>query len=134
MRNLSEHIENMLDAVLELDDQSAVKADSQMSLLCSYGFPTSGAGTPGELEATTPILLVPTQLLSSDQTTEFSLQLSDRIQNWPGWPGGGGPGAVIFDLRVFSSIGSGASGPALKPILEFENLRVPLAHIIPETE
>jgi LysM repeat protein len=134
-RTLAQHIENMLDAVLELGPLSPVQADSQISILCSYGFPISGAGGPGELVAVTPIRLVPAQTLTPDMKTYFAYQLSESILAWPGWPGPSGPGELIFDLSAFTTAGSGgATGPdnSAKPILEFEYLRVPLAQILPE--
>jgi hypothetical protein len=133
-RTLAQHVENMLDAVLELGPQSPVQADSEISILCSYGFPISGAGGPGELVAVTPIRLVPAQTLTAETKTYFAYQLSESILGWPGWPGYGGPGELIFDLSAFTTAGGGATGPnnSAKPILEFEYLRVPLAQIAPE--
>jgi LysM repeat protein len=130
-RKLAQHIENMLDAVLELGGKSVIKADSKISILCSYGFPVAGAE---ELTATIPVRLVPAQLLTAELKNAFAFKLSKSIQSWPGWPGAGGPGVLIFDLSVFTVAGvSGPSGPTetMKPILEFENLRVPLANIVP---
>lgn len=135
-RTLAQHIENMLDAVLELGPLSPVQADSQISILCSYGFPISDAGGPGELVVVTPIRLVPAQMLTPDTKTAFAYQLSESILGWPGWPGPGGPGELIFDFSAYTTAGPvGASGPdsSVKPILEFEYLRVPLSQIVPET-
>ena len=90
-RTLAQHIENMLDAVLELGPQSPVQADSEISILCSYGFPISGAGGDGELVAVTPIRLVPAQALTPETKTEFAYQLSESILGWPGWPAPAAP-------------------------------------------
>jgi LysM repeat protein len=130
-RSLAQHIENMLDAVLELGSKSVIKADSKIAILCSYGFPVAGAE---ELTATIPVRLVPAQFLTAELKNAFAFKLSKSIQSWPRWPGAGGPGVLIFDLSVFTVPGmTGPSGPTetLKPILQFENLRVPLANIVP---
>jgi hypothetical protein len=129
-RTLAQHIENMLDAVLELGPRSRVWADSEISVLCSYGFPLAGEGGP---VAVTPVRLVPAQRLTRETKTDFARQLSRSILDWPGWPGPGGPGELIFDLSVFTSAATGgASDPdaSVKPILEFEYLRIPLKQII----
>ncbi len=129
-RTLGEHIENMLDAVLDVGPQSLIAAESYISILCSYGFALSGGGTPGELVARTPIRLVPTQLLNPAGKTAFANQLAASIQNWPGWPGNNNTGVFIMDLSVFTvSPGMTGSEFGLKPILEFENLRVPISQI-----
>lgn len=127
-RTLAEHIENMLDAVLELGPGSPVQADSEISILCSYAFSIGGQGA---IVATTPIRLVPAQLLTASTKTAFAHELSKSIVSWPGWPGYGGPGELIFDLNVFTAGGGDTSGSSLKPILEFEVLRVPVSQIIP---
>jgi hypothetical protein len=130
-RTLAQHIENMLDAVLELGPQSLVQADSEISILCSYAF--NVGGPDGQVVATTPILLVPAQLLTAANKTAFANQLSESILSWPGWPGYGGPGELIFDLNVFTAAGLDTAESSLKPILEFEVLRIPLSQIVPTT-
>jgi LysM repeat protein len=127
-RTLAQHIENMLDAVLELGPQSLVQADSEIAILCSYAFTVGGEGG---IVATTPIRLVPAQLMTSSTKTAFANQLSESILSWPGWPGYGGPGELIFDLNVFTTAGGDTSDSSLKPILEFEALRIPLSQIVP---
>jgi hypothetical protein len=129
-RTLPQHIENMLDAILEFGPQSVMQADSQISILCSYAF--SIGGPDSDIVATTPIRLVPAQLLTSDTKTEFANQLSNSIVSWPGWPGYGGPGELIFALSVFSTA-SGNTDTSLKPILEFEALRIPISEIVRAT-
>lgn len=127
-RTLAQHIENMLDAVLELGPDSPVQADSEISLLCSYAFSVGGEGG---IVATTPIRLVPAQLMTASTKTGFAHELSKSILSWPGWPGYGGPGELIFDLNVFTTAGGNTSDSSLKPILGFEVLRVPVSQIIP---
>jgi hypothetical protein len=118
----------MLDAVLELGPDSPVQADSEISILCSYAFMVGGEGG---IVATTPIRLVPAQLMTASAKTAFAHELSKSILSWPGWPGYGGPGEIIFDLNVFTTAGGNTSDSSLKPILEFEVLRVPVSQIIP---
>ncbi|HKS08900.1 MAG TPA: LysM domain-containing protein [Pyrinomonadaceae bacterium] len=127
-RTLPQHIENMLDAVLELGPDSPVQADSEISILCSYAFSVGGEGG---IVATTPIRLVPAQLMTASTKTGFAHELSKSILSWPGWPGYGGPGELIFDLNVFTTAGGDTSDSSLKPILEFEILRVPVSQIVP---
>jgi hypothetical protein len=129
-RTLAQHIDNMLDATLELGPQSPVWSNSQISMLCSYGFPVAGTDTSTQLLVTTPVRLVASQLLTPAGKEAFVQQLSTSIKSWPGWPGSSAAGLLIFDLNVYS-LPSGASGPApsLKPILEFESLRVRIADI-----
>lgn len=127
-RTLAQHIENMLDAVLELGPDSPVQADSEISILCSYAFNVGGMGG---IVATTPIRLVPAQLMTASRKTTFADELSKSILSWPGWPGYGGPGEIIFDLNVFTTAGGDTSDSSLKPIVEFEVLRVPVSQIVP---
>lgn len=128
-RTLAQYIENILDAILELGLSSPIKADSEISILCSYAFSIGGPG--GEIVATTPIRLVPAQLLTASSVTDFSKQLSNSILNWPGWPGYGGPGELIFDLSVFTTASGDSTSESLRPILEFEVLRIPISQIAP---
>jgi hypothetical protein len=129
-RPLWQHIQNMLDAVLEWGSTSGVWADANLSILCSYGFPVAGAGTPAEIVATTPIRLVPAQLLTAGGKAAFAQQLATSIQNWPAWPGSSEGGILILDVSVFTTP-TGPTGPdvPLKPILELESLRLPIADI-----
>jgi len=73
---------------------------------------------------------VPTQLLQGSQKTQFAAALSASILQWLAATTPRSSGVLIFDLNTFT-VPLGASGPAsgLKPILEFENLRVPIAAI-----
>jgi len=129
-RPLATQIENMLNAVLEWGPTSPVQATSYLSILCSYGYPVAGAGTPEEIVATIPVRLVPTQLLQGSQKTQFAAALSVSILQWLAATTPRSSGVLIFDLNTFT-VPLGASGPAsgLKPILEFENLRIPIAAI-----
>jgi LysM repeat protein len=126
-RSLTAQIEAMLDAVLEWGAGSPVQADSYLSILCSYSFPLSGAGSQQEIVATVPVRLVPTRYLSSGGKSTFAAQLSASIQMWEGWPTRSANGFLVFDLKTFT-VPVGASGPTegLKPVLEFENLRIPV--------
>jgi LysM repeat protein len=126
-RSLTAQIEAMLDAVLEWGAGSPVQADSYLSILCSYSFPLSGGGSQQEIVATVPVRLVPTRYLSSGGKSTFAAQLSASIQMWEGWPTRSANGFLVFDLKTFT-VPVGTSGPteALKPVLEFENLRIPV--------
>ena len=119
----------MLDAVLELSSPIGKTIDNQLSLLCSYGFVVAGTG-PDELVAKTPIRLVPTQPLNASSKAKFAGDLATSIKNWPGWPGSSDTGMLVLDVSVFT-IAAGPTGPDanLKPILEFENLQVPISAI-----
>jgi LysM repeat protein len=128
-RTLAQHIETMLDAVLELSSPIGKTIDNQLSMLCSYGFVVAGTG-PDELVAKTPIRLVPTQPLNAASKAKFASDLAASIKNWPGWPGSSDTGMLVLDVSVFT-IAAGPTGPEanLKPILEFENLQVPISAI-----
>jgi LysM repeat protein len=128
-RTLAGHIEAMLDAVLELGAMSPVKADSHISVLCNYGFPVAGEG-PEAIFATVPVRLVPSRLMTAGAKTAFAAELSKSIKRWPGWPSVSRQGVLIMDLSVFApESGADGLGEQLKPFLEFEDLRIPIASI-----
>src|SRR5258706_14115062 len=118
----------MIVAMLDWAPQSLVQADSEISILCTSAFIVGGEGG---IVATTPIRLVPAQLMTSSTKTAFANQLSESILSWPGWPGYGGPGELIFDLNGFTTAGGDTSDSSLKPILGFEVLRIPISQIVP---
>ena len=123
-RTLAQHIETMLDAVLELATPIGATVDNHLSMLCSYGFVVAA-----DLVAKTPIRLVPAQLLTAAGKAKFASDLSASIKHWPGWPGSSDTGMLILDVSVFTNPGPTGPDPNLKPILEFENLRVSISDI-----
>ncbi len=130
-KTLQDYIRAMLAAVLELGPQSPVWAQSYLSILCLYGFGIGGGSADTQLVATTPIRLVPTQILDPASLTAFSAQLALSIEDWYKTSGPDGPtGTFVFDLSVYSPpAGATSDTPPIKPILEFGNLSVPLNKI-----
>jgi hypothetical protein len=125
-RPLSQHLENMLDAVLELGPQSPVRADNYISLVCRYGFPMTPGGDGDELIASAPVRLVPAQLMTAAGVRPFAVALSRSLGAWHAADGPtGNVGALIFDISVFTIPPGATEGVSvLKPTLEFEDLRV----------
>jgi hypothetical protein len=128
-RIIEQHLENMLDAVFEWGPQSPVWANTSMSIECSYGFPLNAGGTPSEILAVTPIRFVPTEYMTPSDKRSFVMRLGASLRDWHASAGTGDDvGTMIFDLRVLAS-GMTGPGEALKPTLEFEQLRVPMDRI-----
>ena len=129
-RPLAKQIEAMLDAVLEWGPASPVHATSWLSILCSYGYRVSEASGPEEIVATVPVRLVPTRQLAGDKKVEFAASLALSIQQWQGWATRHQDGFLVFDMKVFTMPpGASAQISSLKPVLEFESLRLPVDSI-----
>jgi hypothetical protein len=121
----------MLDNVLEMGPRSPISADSFIGLVCRYGFPMNEGAGDGELIASAPVRLVPTQLMTEAFVKPFARDLSNSLRAWHSAEGPTGQvGALIFDLSVYTiPPGATESVSALKPTLRFEDLRVPLSAI-----
>ena len=152
-RTLNAHLDNMIDAVLDLGPTYAIKAESYMELVCRYGYRLGESDGPIEVEglvATLPIRLAPTFLITEANKNLFVDELSKSITRWRniGRPSGE-KGFLIFEFSVFAQTSvqrysspatangapltvGGATGPgeALKPILKLNDLRLAMDKII----
>jgi hypothetical protein len=152
-RTLNAHLNNMVEAVLDLGPAYAIKADSYMEMVCRYGYRLGESDGPIGAEglvATTPIRLVPTFVISGENKNSFVDELSKSITRWRNNEGPSGEnGFLIFEFNVFAQTAverysspamangapltvGGATGPgeALKPILTLNDLRLAMDKII----
>lgn len=128
-RSLADHLNNMIDAVLELQPWSPVQAESILQLLVSYTFTLAGEGAGEDsLVATVPIRLAPMRSITPDVRRRLVAELSADLKQWRATNQPSGAEAFLgFDASVFTEtpLPSGDGG-IQKPILRLDTLILPI--------